>query len=50
MNKPEPSYLKTCSVLSDIDKKKINCLEKFKECKHLVKWLRETMPGKMVKI
>ena len=50
MNKLKPSYLKTCLVLSDIDQKKIDCLEKFNECERLVNWLRETMPGKLDKI
>ncbi|CAG2236704.1 RNF213 [Mytilus edulis] len=45
MNKLKQSYLKTCSVLSDIDERKINCLQKFMESKKLVNWLREKMTG-----
>ncbi|XP_071137105.1 E3 ubiquitin-protein ligase rnf213-alpha-like [Mytilus edulis] len=45
MNKLKQSYLKTCSVLSDINERKVNCLQKFMESKKLVNWLREKMSG-----
>ncbi|XP_076109129.1 E3 ubiquitin-protein ligase rnf213-alpha-like [Mytilus galloprovincialis] len=45
MNKLKQPYMKTCSVLSDINERKVICLQKFMESKNLVNWLREKMEG-----
>ncbi|XP_063403574.1 E3 ubiquitin-protein ligase rnf213-alpha-like [Mytilus trossulus] len=44
MNKLDHSFLRTCSVLRDFTKDRVECLKTFIRCKQFVYWLRESMP------